>query len=377
MNRDRWLVLGSHIPSEGHLGGMVRYTFEMIRSLEARPDIEIHVHCRPEAMPVLGDVAGVDSQRLHPGPSLGAIGDAVRELVGLGSLMESIAPDVVFGSKHLIPLYPAGPDVCRVLTVHDMIPVIRGRDFGRAKRWLLPSMYFRSIRQADVLACVSHAARDQLLDMVPDVEDRTTVVANAMTPSLAAATPHPMDGLTPGDFVLVVGDHSPRKNVAFIVDLWPEVVRHRPRARLVLVGPPGWGTNEAMPGIVPMLADGSVVEAGHVSDGQLRWAYEHASVTLCPSRLEGFGLPVVEALGLGCPVILSTDPAQVEAAAGGGTVVGFDDRAGWVEAIVNHLDRRSVTGAATLQSRTWDDTASELVEVANQAQQRLMVAGRR
>ena len=86
-------------------------------------------------------------------------------------------------------------------------------------------------------------------------------------------------------------------------------------------------------------------------------------VTLCPSLLEGFGLPVLEALTLGCPVVLSTDAAQVEAAAGSGTPVAVDDRQGWVEAIVEHLDHRRPVRRPEVV-REWSDVASELVDAA-------------
>jgi glycosyltransferase involved in cell wall biosynthesis len=151
------------------------------------------------------------------------------------------------------------------------------------------------------------------------------------------------------------------------------VLEHRPNAQLILVGPPGWGTNEGAPGIRQLVSAGSVVEAGHVPDAQLRWAYEHAAVTLCPSLLEGFGLPVVEALGLGCPVILSADPAQVEAAAGAGTPISLRDRGAWVEAIVRHLD--GVPRPQPAIRRTWNDAAFELA--ASTAHVQLQLSARR
>ena len=373
MNRERWLILGSHIPPAGHLGGMVRYTVQMIRALESLDSVEVHVHCRSDATEVFTDDVGISGDRVHATESQGPMVDGVRELVGLGRLVEAVSPDVIFGSKHVVPLRPFAADARRVLTVHDLLPFDRPGDFGKAKRWLLPSIYRRSLREADVLACVSEATRRRLVDLFPATEQRAIVVANAMTPSLAAVDPSPMELVGTDGFVLVVGDRSPRKNVGFIVELWPDVLEHRPNAQLVLVGPPGWGTNEAAPGIRELVSTGSVVEAGHVSDARLRWAYEHAAVTLCPSRLEGFGLPVVEALGLGCPVIHSADPAQVEAAAGAGTAIGLEDRGAWVESIVRHLDgvprpRPSIT-------RTWDDAASELA--ASSARVPLQLSGRR
>jgi glycosyltransferase involved in cell wall biosynthesis len=180
-----------------------------------------------------------------------------------------------------------------------------------------------------------------------------------------------MPGLDGAPFALVVGDRSPRKNVGFVVDLWPDVLALRPDARLVLVGPPGWGTNQELPGLSALIARGSVVEAGLVSDATLRWAYENAAVTLCPSRLEGFGLPVVEALGFGCPVVHSTDAAQVEAAQGHGIAMSLDDRRGWIDAIVRRLDTGSGTRPVMASpQRSWGDAGAELVAAVRAARAR-------
>jgi glycosyltransferase involved in cell wall biosynthesis len=281
-------------------------------------------------------------------------------------LSTRLEADVVFGSKQLLP-GTAGSAV-RLLTVHDMLPLDRPADFGPAKRLLLPSAYRRSIRTADVLACVSRAARDRLLAYVPEIEQRAVVVANAMTSSLAGADAQPIEALSGRHFALMVGDRSLRKNAGFVIGLWSEVEAALPGAHLALAGPPGWGRNEEIAELPALLDRGAVSELGYVNDGALRWAYENAQVTLCPSLLEGFGLPVVEALSLGCPTIISCDPAQVEAAAGAATAIDLADRAGWIDAIVAQLaedGRTKPTAEPTGDRRTWDDVAEELVRAVS------------
>lgn len=337
---------------------MIRYTVEVVRALEARSDVEVHVHCQPASVPFLTDQVGIERPRLHATATGRTVLDSLVEQYGLGRLMASLQPTVVLGTKQLLPLRSTAAR--RVLTIHDMLPFDRPEDFGFLKRSLLPAAYLRSIQQADLLACVSRASRKRLLDIVPEVAQRVTVLPNAMTSALNSVRAEPIHGLSPQSFALVVGDRSRRKNIGFIVDLWSQVVARRPHARLVLVGPPGWGRNETIPGLASLLADGSVVEAGLISDGRLKWAYQHAAVTLCPSRLEGFGLPVIEALNLGCQVVLSTDPAQMEAAQGRGTAIDLGDRQGWVDAIVDHFDTDH-TPPWTGTTRTWDDMTGELV----------------
>ncbi len=356
----RWLVLGSHIPPGGGLGGMIRYTVEVTRALERRPDVEVHVHCRRETVPFLERELGIAADRLHPTATGRTVADSLVERLAIGRLGDRIDADVVLCTKQLVP---RSGEAIRLLTVHDMLPFDRPGDFGPTKRMLLPTAYRRSIRDADVLACVSDATRRRLLSQLPEVADRAVVVPNAMTRSLTEAEPAPIPALDGRTFALMVGDRSRRKNAGFVVRLWPEVVRLVPGAHLALIGPPGWGRNEQLPELADLVAAGAASDLGLVSERALHWAYRAAAVTLCPSLLEGFGLPVVEALALGCPVLASPDPAQVEAAGGAATVVDLADRAGWVDAIAEHLRAGPGSPAREAQpiERSWDDVADELV----------------
>ncbi|MDH3682283.1 MAG: glycosyltransferase, partial [Acidimicrobiia bacterium] len=237
MSRARWLVLGSHVPAEGGLGGMIRYTVEVTRALGDRDDVTVHAHCQPGAVPFFVDELGVAPERVHATARGSTVPDSMWEVAAAGTLAERLGADVVFGSKQLIPWRSGGAR--RVLTVHDMLPMDRPSDFGPLKRLLLPPAYRRSIRSADVLACVSGAARGRLCRHVPEAAAKAIVVPNAMTGALSMAEPVAIPELIDRRFALVVGDRSRRKNAGFVVDLWSDVVALVPDAHLVLVGPPG------------------------------------------------------------------------------------------------------------------------------------------
>jgi glycosyltransferase involved in cell wall biosynthesis len=373
----RWLVLGSHIPAAGRLGGMIRYTVEVLRALEDRADVEVHVHCRSDTVPFLETELGIDGARLHAGATGSTIRDSIIERHGLGELIDRLRPDAVLGTKQLLPRR-AG-DATRILTVHDMLPFDRPGDFGPAKRMLLPRAYRRSITDADILACVSEATLGRLVHHVASARERAVVIPNAMSSSLTSTPAEPIRALGGRNFALVVGDRSHRKNLGFVVDLWPEVVARHPGAHLALAGPPGWGRNEQLPGLTDLTGAGVASELGMITDGELRWAYEQAAVTLCPSRLEGFGLPVLEALSLGCPVVLSTDPAQVEVAGDRATSIDLGRPGDWVQAIIDRLNRPRLRLEAP-PGRGWVDVAADLVAAAEAGPHRApgpLVAGRR
>lgn len=354
----RWLLLATHVPESGAGGGMVRYCVELARALHRRPDVELHVLCVAAARPFLGDLLG--EERVHPVPALPVAARSLVERAGPRLLpVLSEGWDVVHGAKHLLPRRAGS--ATRVLTVHDLNPLDRPGDFGALKRIGLRRPYLASISGADALVCVSEATRARLLAWVPAAADRAAVVHLAASPALLNVRLREVPELAGRRFLLIVGDSSPRKNLALAFRVWPEVAAARPGATLAVVGPPSWGPSQ-LRAAAPLLARGQVTLLGHRSDAELAWLYRSAAAVLCPSQLEGFGLPVVEGAAFGVPVIASDDPAMGEAGGGGTVRLSPHDPGAWGEAAVAALDGRLPVAPATIPPRTWDDVAAETVK---------------
>jgi glycosyltransferase involved in cell wall biosynthesis len=363
MKRLRWLVLAASVPPGGGLGGMVRYTTEMIAALRRRDDIEVFALANGPALDTVAEMVG-DSEHVRALPAV-LSGPAVA----LGERAHPYAVhgfDVVHGTKHIVPRRTTA---LRVLTVHDMLPLDRPADFPLVKRMFLPGPYRRSIAQADVLACVSNATRERLVAHQPAAAARAIVVPLATSDRLRDAEPAAVSALRTARFALVVGDASPRKNLAIVVRAWELVREQVPDALLAIAGPPDWSGSGPDAARSALIESGGAVALGHVSDAQLRWCYDRAHVVLCPSRAEGFGLPVAEALSLGAPVIVSTDAAQREVAAGRAIAeIDPDDVRRWAAVIVDAFaSGRSPRPALSESIRTWDDAASELVDATRGA----------
>lgn len=361
----RWLLLATHVPPSGAGGGMIRYAVELGRALQRRDDIELHVLVRPESAPALGEVLGVPTSQLHVLPG-GVLTASARQRLARGAPVFDLLDtfDVVHGTKHLLPGRARG---VRLLTVHDLLPLDRPTDFGPAKRLLLPRSYLRSIRDADALVCVSEATLGRLLVHVPEVRDRASVVPLAMASSLLDASPVAGASLRDRRFALVVGDASPRKNLRFVSRLWAAVQQRHPDLVLAVAGPAGWGVDDGLHELDALVDSGGALRLGHIDDATLRWAYEHASVVLCPSRLEGFGLPALEAVAFGAPLVRSPDPALAEAAGGAGQVVALDDPLGWVDAIDAAVLAGRSSGASKVAVRGWPDVAAATVATVRRA----------
>lgn len=351
--RPTWLLLASHVPADGRGGGMVRYAVELARALVESDAVELHVVADPGAQSFWESIVAAPGQ-IHPMVRAPVVVRSLLERRGLGSPAFGRSFDVVHGTKHLLPAMGGGTSV---LTVHDFLPMDRPGDFGVLKRTFLPGAYLSSIQRADVLLCVSEATRDRLISYVPEARSRAHVVPLAGT-SLHAEEPEAVPELEGRRFALVVGDDSARKNVSFVKDLWPEVSSRHPGSVLALVGPAAWKPEQRADSVAQ-----DVVRPGYLSQGQLAWAYRNASVVLCPSRLEGFGLPAREAVDLRVPVITSEDPALCEVSGQDATHLPTRDRDAWIRAICSSLDQQPETDRGGMPVRTWDDVAHQTLEV--------------
>lgn len=348
-------------------GGTAVAAVESARALADRTDVDlVGLSARHRSGDVPGLLVGPDGR-----PVLEVVGSRLpRPLlyeswhrIGRPRVDRSAGrPDVVHASGGAVPATRAP----LVATVHDVAWRHHPEAATRRGRRLFEG-WLADARRADRIVCPSEATRRDLRDAGLD-GDRIRVVPLGVAPAGAdpdrAAALRARHGLD-GPFVLWVGTLEPRKNLDRLVAAL-SASRRLADVPLVLVGPEGWRTDVAT--TVAPLGD-RVVVAGAVDEADKQAWYEAADVFCLPSLHEGFGLPVLEAMAHGTPVVTSSGTATAEVAGDGAVLVDPTDVAGIAEALAGVLadpdaaSRLGAAGRARAAARPWSRTAEGLVDV--------------
>jgi glycosyltransferase involved in cell wall biosynthesis len=218
--------------------------------------------------------------------------------------------------------------------------------------------------RSDALLAISQATAEALAQRLPRAAAKTRVVPLGVSPALSAGHVHPSVG---EGFVLAVGTLEPRKNFPRLVEAFAALPAELQRAHpLVVVGRSGWGGGETMSAL-RSLGDGARI-LGAVSDAELAALYERCAVFCYPSLAEGFGLPVLEAMHAGAPVLTSDRSSLPEV---GGDAVAYADPtsveeiAGGLEALLSDPNARaelSRRGRERAAHFTWASSAGATLE---------------
>ena len=211
-----------------------------------------------------------------------------------------------------------------ILTVHDLA-VLRHPDVFPLWTRLYGRTALRpTIRAADRVIAVSEFSKREVVELAGVDPDRIDVVPNALEPVF-----HSYGDVAEGEYVLAVGTLEPRKNLARVVE-----ATARAGVELRLVGAPGWGDSA--------IAGKHVTWLGRIDDEELAAAYRGARSLVFPSLYEGFGIPALEAMACGTPVVTSAGSAMEE-------VVG--DAA----VLVDPLDVASIAAGIEVADRQRDE----------------------
>jgi alpha-1,3-rhamnosyl/mannosyltransferase len=366
------------------LTGVGQYTLQMARALAADPQIDVEFFYGAAWS---RNVAGA------PLPGAGKVLPWLRKHLPYSYEIRRLVQSARFGrhaalgrfdlyhEPNFLPLPFAGP---LVLTVHDL-SWIRYPQAHPPERVQAMERYFEpGLRRADLVIAVSQFVRGEIIERFGLEPARVRAIgegADALfTPQDAVATGPTLQrlGLQHGHYFLSVGTLEPRKNLQRVLDAYaglPDSLRAA--CPLVLAGMAGWDTAQTHARIAQLVAAGEIRRLGYLPRADLAMVTAGARVLVYPSLYEGFGLPPLEAMSCGVPVITSNVSSLPEVVGDAGVLVTPTDTAQIQDAMermaVEDGFREEMAARALVRSRdfSWGRCAQETV-----AAYREVVAGR-
>ena len=303
-------------------------------------------------------------------------------------VINALDADVYHSLYHFLPIGVRARRI--VITLHDLIWVDHSylADGRRWRRWVKGSLGSMGIRRAiataDHIVAVSASTRQAALDHgVP--ADKVTAILHGVAPAWHSdnAEPAPfdldnatdqqaiLDGLAERPFAFGLGNSLPYKNLPRLVHAFAQVAPAHPDLALVFAG-----RGEGNPQLVRLahqlgLSD-RVLLVGQLSDDQIRACFAHALFFAFPSLIEGFGLPVLEAMASGCPVLTSNCSSLAEVAGENAVLVDPLDitsiAAGMQRLLTNSALRQRLSrqGRQRAAAFTWEDAAQRTIQLYKQ-----------
>jgi glycosyltransferase involved in cell wall biosynthesis len=343
------------------VAGAGRYIVEVARRLPAR-DVETTLVTRRDDVERWRDLS--PEAALAPLVPRGRVTRLVTEAVLLGRSSTARSSDVWHGPHYTMPRTGGVPTV---VTIHDLTFFTNPEWHERSKVEFFRRAITYSAAHARVLLSVSAFSARVLEEILPahapivvaplGVQlDRFTTTSRDDADTRAA---HGLEGAAP--YIFYVGTVEPRKGLDVLLDAFREVAQGDTTVELWLAGQSGWGDGPIDAAIATHPYRARIRRLGYVDDALLGALYRGAAVVAYPSRGEGFGLPVLEAMACGAHVVTTRDTVMAEVAGDAASLVPVGDAAALASALAGAIraddsERAEWSGRARSRAEhfTWD-----------------------
>jgi glycosyltransferase involved in cell wall biosynthesis len=286
----------------------------------------------------------------------------LREQALIPWLLRKDPFDLFFSPTYSLPLPLASRSI---LTIHDLIHLIFPKDYGWKYRWYYRLLVHPAVARSRRVFTVSESSRRDIVTYLGGENVRIEVIPNGLDSFWG---PRPEDseflkryGLTAG-FILFVGNHRPHKNFHRVLEAFRRLVREGTYpGKLAVVG--------LTPDRVPDELSGRLVVFSFCPDSELVLLYSGAHLLMAPSLYEGFGLPVLEAMACGCPVLVSRAASLPEITGAAGLQVDpfqvEDICSGLKQILTDPVLRQKMIRSGLDQARlySWKATAQKVLQV--------------
>lgn len=279
--------------------------------------------------------------------------------------VEKIKPSL-YHETNYIPLdFEGGPTL---ITVYDL-SLIRHPEWHPKDRVKYFEKYFlKKIGQAELIITISEFSKKEIITLLGLRPNKIYVTYLGVNGTFSPEGER-MEGL-PFEYILFVGNLEPRKNLITLFQVYRSLPRSlKERFPLVIAGAVGWNTRELEKALLMFPEDEKPILIGYVPQHLLPQLYRGASLFVYPSLYEGFGLPVLEAMASGIPVLASNTTSLPELVEHAGILVNPNDIDGLKEALVELLSDEkkrkalSLIGIERAKQFSWEKCARETIEV--------------
>ena len=324
------------------LTGVGWYLFEILEHLSEAEDIRLRLYgqtlfpYRTDPQPVVAPPRGSAIELVSfPVPEWIPRRVMLRLKPWLEPLVLALQRNaVLFAPNYVLPPKFRFARGAVVVVIHDLAYRRFSWTLQEETRAVLDAQWRRNLARAREVVTVSQAVRDELLAAEPLDPDRVTAIHHGPGHLSMRAAGDPPGGL-PRRYILHVGTIEPRKNIELLMAVWQQWVAENPSApALVLCGRSGWKNDDLHGMLAGAEADGWLRRPGYVDDAALAALYRHALAVVCPSLHEGFGLPLVESMAAGTPVVASDIPVFREVAGDAAVLLPVDDAAAWRRTLI-------------------------------------------
>lgn len=370
----------SAIPSRP--AGAGRYVVELVSALAKRDDVATTLLTR-RADAARWQALAPSSRTVGVAPTSRPLRLAFEQMM-LGPVVRRLASPAVkvhHGPHYTLPYRLSG--LPSVVTVHDMTFFDHPELHERAKVPFFRRAILRSARAANVVVCVSQTTADRFIELtspkakvvvVPHGVDhlRFRPAASAEEAAADRAAVAALAGRSgthrDSGYLLYLGTIEPRKGVAELVHAFGEVASAEPDLELWLAGQDGWGAEPVTRAIAASGYPDRIRRFGYVEDAVVPALLRRARAVAYPSYEEGFGLPALEALACGVPLVTTSGTSMAEIAGTAAWTCAQKDREGLATALAEALGAsaaeialRKADGLAQAARYSWDRVASEHV----------------
>ncbi len=299
-----------------------------------------------------------------PPPARKAAFRVLWQQAALPALLKKAGADALFSTAYTCPLRSPVPTV---LHVHDTIALDRPELCSTLNALHMRALMPASIRRADRIIASSGHVASRIAALFPEAESKTTVLPLGVDMKRFSFRGCGLKHL-PERYILFLGNLEPKKGLQVLLEAYPGIARAT-GLPLVVGGRAAWKSAGIRRRLAQWTGEGRVVPAGYIPDECLPGLYGNAALFVFPSIEEGLGLPVLEAMAAGTPVLHSDHPALLETAGGAGLAFRCGD-AGDLSAKAIALlsspvlcEKLRASGLARASSMGWDSFGKRLADI--------------